>query len=98
MLNTRKYAIQQLFDAYDTDDCAMCLQLGLMGMTILYSSGDDGVAGSDDYCLEPNGTQAIGAPRFNPSFPGTCPYITSVGATQVSPNHTVRSTQRGCTR
>ena len=26
---------------------------------------------------------------FNPSFPGTCPYITSVGATQVKPNATV---------
>lgn len=26
---------------------------------------------------------------FNPSFPGTCPYITAVGATQVKPNATV---------
>lgn len=26
---------------------------------------------------------------FNPSFPGGCPYVTSVGATQVKPNATV---------
>lgn len=26
---------------------------------------------------------------FNPSFPGTCPYVTSVGATQVKPGATV---------
>ncbi len=26
---------------------------------------------------------------FNPSFPATCPYITSVGATQIIPNATV---------
>jgi tripeptidyl-peptidase-1 len=26
---------------------------------------------------------------FNPSFPGTCPYITSVGATQVKPGASV---------
>lgn len=67
-------------------------QLGLMGMTILYSSGDDGVAGNGDLCLEANGTQAVGAPRFNPSFPGTCPYVTSVGATQVNPGSTVCGT------
>lgn len=66
-------------------------QLGLMGMTILYSSGDYGVAGNGDLCLEANGTQAVGAPNFNPSFPGTCPYITSVGATQVVSGATVRN-------
>lgn len=26
---------------------------------------------------------------FNPSFPGTCPYITTVGATQIKPNATI---------
>jgi tripeptidyl-peptidase-1 len=30
---------------------------------------------------------------FNPSFPGTCPYVTSVGATMVKPNATVTQAQ-----
>ncbi|CCM05401.1 uncharacterized protein FIBRA_07617 [Fibroporia radiculosa] len=74
---------------YMERQCAEYAKLGLMGITFLYSSGDFGVAGYDNYCLEPNGTQAIGAPIFNPTFPSTCPYVTSVGATQVNPNSTV---------
>lgn len=31
----------------------------------------------------------INGTAFNPSFPGTCPYITAVGATQIKPNATV---------
>lgn len=68
------------------------MKLGLMGVTVLYSSGDYGVAGNSGQCIIPatgefgNGTDAT---RFNPSFPGGCPYITSVGATQVNPNSTV---------
>ncbi|PCH35493.1 subtilisin-like protein [Wolfiporia cocos MD-104 SS10] len=96
MSTSYSYNEADLTPAYEERQCAEYAKLGLMGMTILYSSGDDGVAGSDDYCLEPNGTQAIGAPRFNPSFPGTCPYITSVGATQVSPNHTVYEPESAC--
>ena len=61
-------------------------------MTILYSSGDYGVAGNGGLCLYANGTQSVNASDFNPSFPGTCPYITSVGATQVNPNSTVSAT------
>jgi len=35
---------------------------------------------------------------FNPSFPGTCPYITSVGATQVLNGSTVRSPESASER
>ena len=44
-----------------------------------------GVAGNGDTCISGNGTYIDGSKggRFNPSFPGTCPYITAVGATQV---------------
>jgi tripeptidyl-peptidase I len=35
------------------------------------------------------GSQSSNGTIFNPSFPGTCPYITSVGATQISPNASV---------
>ena len=78
-----------------------------MGVTVLYSSGDQGVGGGGDLCLLPNGTQSFQGKIFNPTFPstlshaiyktslifseGTCPYITSVGATQVVAGHKVSS-------
>lgn len=33
---------------------------------------------------------------FNPSFPGTCPYITSVGATMIPANSTVYEPETAC--
>ncbi|CAF0856154.1 unnamed protein product [Adineta steineri] len=73
---------------YENRQCNEYAKLGMMGVTILYSSGDYGVAGNEGYCLLTNGaeTNSTTAPRFNPSFPGTCPYITSVGATQINGN------------
>lgn len=53
-----------------------------MGVTVLYSSGDSGVAGNGNLCLNPDGSQTASGKIFNPSFPSTCPYVTSVGATQ----------------
>lgn len=83
--------------------CNEYLKLGLAGTTILYSSGDYGVAGnSGQCCTEPacaGGTyNSGGAGTFNPSFPGTCPYITSVGATQVKAltNVTTTSPEMAC--
>ncbi|OBZ66344.1 Aorsin [Grifola frondosa] len=78
-----------LTPAYAQRQCAEYGKLGLMGVTILYSSGDVGVAGRNNVCLEPNGTQVLGAPIFDPSFPGGCPFVTSVGATQVVPGNKV---------
>ena len=40
---------------YTARQCAEYAKLGLMGVTVLYSSGDDGVAGNGNYCLNPNG-------------------------------------------
>jgi len=40
---------------YAERQCAEYAKLGLMGVTVLYSSGDYGVAGNGDYCLNPNG-------------------------------------------
>lgn len=59
------------------------LKLGLQGVSILYASGDDGVAGYHGACLGANNT------IFNPAWPNTCPYITNVGATKVYPGRTV---------
>jgi len=83
------YNEADLTPSYMERQCAEYAKLGLMGTTFLYSSGDYGVAGYDNICLEPNGTQVLDAPIFNPTFPSTCPYVTSVGATQVNPNATV---------
>ncbi|KAI0344783.1 subtilisin-like protein [Trametopsis cervina] len=74
---------------YTARQCAEYAKLGLMGVTILYSSGDEGVGGGGDVCLFPNGTQSSAAKGFNPTFPSTCPFITSVGATQVVAGHKV---------
>jgi tripeptidyl-peptidase-1 len=70
---------------YEQRQCNEYMKLGLAGVTVVYSSGDYGVAGNGGQCIDPvtgaynNGTSG----KFNPSFPGGCPYVTSVGATQV---------------
>ncbi|KAI0367269.1 family S53 protease [Pilatotrama ljubarskyi] len=51
--------------------CNAYMQLGARGTSILFSSGDGGVAG----------TQAEGCTVFVPTMPSACPFVTSVGAT-----------------
>jgi tripeptidyl-peptidase-1 len=51
------------------------MKLGVRGVSIFVSSGDDGVA---NYIARDN-PSACG---FNPSFPASVPYVTAVGATQ----------------
>ena len=66
------------------------MKLGLQGFSVVFSSGDSGVAGPSgeggnaDGCLGPGGN------IFNPDFPATCPYITSVGATYLPPGADVK--------
>jgi tripeptidyl-peptidase-1 len=85
-----------------------------MGVTFLFSSGDDGVAGGGALCLNADGdantlhtivtpdliflagSQTSNGTIFNPDFPGTCPYVTAVGATQVSPGHSVWEPESAC--
>jgi len=40
---------------YASRQCDEYGKLGLMGVTMLFSSGDDGVAGNSKFCLNPNG-------------------------------------------
>jgi len=96
MSTSYSYDEADLTPFYMERQCAEYAKLGLMGMTILYSSGDYGVAGYGNVCLYPNGTQAVGGPIFNPTFPSSCPYITSVGATQVNPGATVLEPESAC--
>jgi tripeptidyl-peptidase-1 len=75
--------------AYATRQCFEYAKLGLMGTTVIYASGDFGVAGNYEDCLYSNGTQGPDATRFNPSFPATCPYVTAIGGTQLPPGRSV---------
>ncbi|KNZ59480.1 uncharacterized protein VP01_1722g3 [Puccinia sorghi] len=82
--------------AYLIRQCNEYGKLGLMGTTFLFSSGDNGVAGNRGVCLNRDGSQSLEGKIFNPSFPGTCPYVTSVGATQVPSNQTVHDPEVAC--
>ncbi|TFY66493.1 hypothetical protein EVG20_g4594 [Dentipellis fragilis] len=52
--------------------CHAYAQLGARGTSVIFSSGDGGVSGSQD-------SQCT---TFVPTFPSTCPFVTSVGGTQ----------------
>ncbi|KAI9451983.1 subtilisin-like protein [Lactarius psammicola] len=52
--------------------CNGFAKLGGRGVSVLFASGDGGVSGSRNRVCT----------TFNPTFPASCPYITSVGATQ----------------
>ena len=83
---------------YEMRQCQEYAKLGMAGTTILYSSGDYGVAGNGGQCIDPTtGNFNDGSSgKFNPSFPGTCPFITSVGATQIVPGASVTQPEEAC--
>ncbi|KAF8141196.1 peptidase S8/S53 domain-containing protein [Boletus edulis] len=81
---------------YVERQCTEYAKLGLMGITILYSSGDYGVAGNHGSCLNSSHIPNADGYIFNPTFPGTCPYVTSVGATMVRRNETVLDPETAC--
>ena len=55
------------------------MKLGLQGTTLVFASGDDGVARRSGPCLGPNEN------IFTPDTPANCPYVTAVGATVLPP-------------
>lgn len=74
--------------AYENRQCHEYLKLGLAGVSVVYSSGDNGVAGVSGKCengttdtLYTTATQG----RFILQFPSDCPWVTSVGSTTVPP-------------
>lgn len=92
------YNEADLSPAYETRQCLEYAKLGLLGTTFLYGSGDNGVAGLGDQCIDPvtgqhnDGTSG----RFSPSFPGTCPYVLAVGATQINSGASVLQPESAC--
>ncbi|KAA1472283.1 hypothetical protein DENSPDRAFT_171643 [Dentipellis sp. KUC8613] len=82
--------------AYANRQCTEYGKLGMLGTTVLYSSGDDGVAGNGGACLDTRGRATSSGTRFNPGFPVTCPFVTAVGATQINPGSTVNDPEGAC--
>ena len=64
-VSTEIYVQQSDKDSFQTE----AIKLGVMGTTIIASSGDSGVLSNDDEC----GYYAL--------FPASCPYVTAVGGT-----------------
>lgn len=65
--------------------CLEFLKLGLMGTTVVVSASDHGTAsGSGGFCIDDRTGNATGG-RFSPLFPSSCPWVTSVGGTQMLP-------------
>lgn len=91
------YNEHDLLPAYERRQCNEYLKFGLMGSSFLVSSGDYGVSGIANQCIDPanrapgpNASYTDGTyGTFNPSFPASCPYITAVGGTQVIENTNV---------
>ncbi|KAH9073479.1 subtilisin-like protein [Lactarius deliciosus] len=61
---------------YTTTLCNLFAELGLRGASVIFASGNDGVGGGN--CLADDGSGRV---EFIPSFPASCPYVTSVGGT-----------------
>ena len=61
--------------------CEGFAQLGARGVSLLFSSGDNGV-GANNTCLSNDGKDTS---MFLPAFPASCPYVTTVGGTRAYP-------------
>ncbi|KAL0581860.1 hypothetical protein V5O48_000228 [Marasmius crinis-equi] len=80
---------QTIPESYALRACAGFAQLGARGVSLLFSSGDGGVAeifsnSTDDpkQCITNDGRNAT---KFMPAFPASCPYVTTVGGTTQVP-------------
>lgn len=71
--------------AYLERQCIEFLKLGLMGVTVIVSSGDYGTASgySPGTCIDKKtGVSNATTGEFSPQWPASCPWITAVGGTQ----------------
>lgn len=81
---------QEIPVGYAQITCNMLAQLGARGVSVLVSSGDAGVGQA---CQANDGSRAT---RFNPIFPASCPYVTSVGGTvHIHPEHAIEFSSGG---
>ncbi|KAK1765827.1 tripeptidyl-peptidase-like protein [Phialemonium atrogriseum] len=70
---------QSVPQAYALRVCDLLAQLAARGVSVLAASGDGGAAGTgQSYCYANDGEQRR---MLIPTFPASCPWVTSVGAT-----------------
>jgi tripeptidyl-peptidase-1 len=68
---------------YAVHVCDLFGRLASRGVSIIDASGDGGVAGQEDVdCISNDGENR---PTFLPTFPASCPWVTSVGSTSIIP-------------
>ncbi|KAH9035434.1 subtilisin-like protein [Lactarius hengduanensis] len=58
--------------------CNLYLRLGARGASVLFSSGNNGVGRGNCLISDGSGNSWV---QFAPTFPSTCPWVTSVGGT-----------------
>ena len=63
--------------------CNLLAQLGSRGVSVIFATGDSGVGSG---CQTNDGKKTT---RFQPQFPASCPWVTSVGATTGRPERAV---------
>ena len=77
VMSVSYYYEEQYIDKGEKDEFDQAaIKLGVMGVTILFASGDDGVN-------NPSVRQNAGLCAYRPAFPCSSPYVTVVGGTQV---------------
>lgn len=80
--------------SYLNRQCFEFGKLGLMGTTVIFSSGDSGV-GEIEGCLDKTGQPSPNGTQFSPDSPVTCPFVTAVGATRMNPGSSVNDPESG---
>ncbi|TFK31356.1 subtilisin-like protein [Crucibulum laeve] len=90
------YNEADLSPSYTARQCAEYAKLGMMGVTFVYSSGDNGVAGGGNLCFTSDGYSSQDGTIFNPGFPASCPFVTTVGATQIKTGGSVTDAEIAC--
>ncbi|KAH9056342.1 subtilisin-like protein [Lactarius vividus] len=63
---------------YAAHVCNLFARLGIRGVSVLFSSGNDGVGRGNCLSQDSSGNSRV---QFLPTFPSTCPWVTSVGGT-----------------
>lgn len=68
---------------YAVHVCDLFGRLAARGVSIIDASGDGGIAGQNDVeCISNDGQNRA---TFLPTFPASCPWVTSVGSTSIIP-------------
>ncbi|KAI1166308.1 subtilisin-like protein [Nemania serpens] len=67
---------QSVPKSYALSVCNLIAQLGSRGVTVIFSSGDSGTGSA---CQSNDGKNTT---KFQPQYPASCPWVTSVGSTR----------------